>query len=1053
MQIPADPGHDVLVVIPTVADPAVLVQTVARILDDARAERLAGGLRVAVLLAVNPDDEARATQAVTSCEKMALDACVDLATWKAPRPIGFGAANNRGTMAAWLKWGGLSDLVVYHNDDAHVARGWLRRLLDALQSEVVHGYSEPWDQTTGDRQDRPRAAYGRIGLVGPLSNLVAGIQQVRSLTRAGRKVEFTGDVDLFAAEIGACRPHRLTCDFLSGFCVGIRREAIADLLLVRRCGEVGLQEFDDTGPEATDSGLWLSPVVPADGDAWQGERAMIVGPWDEDRYPIAGYEDNDLCVRAEIRGWRPVVATDCFVGHIGHQTFDRLFKGQLRGLRNRERYYDRWAGYCDPPRDLRLVAAIRLRLEVGHDLHLLRMCLQRLAQLVDGVAIVLTANPLDVRDDARWPQEEKILTDRDRDMLRACSGLDAAGVAVVLRDWIVDQVIPVHETRWGRDPEGVRPRVVVESWPGSFNERDERNRTHELAEGLGADWILSVDADEIVENRIERRHLDRYMRHPDPLVRSWDQSWVNHWDSERLARDDAPWGDDATWLGGMHGFRLWRVPRTEDGRLLPVAPRRIFGGTDNGLHCGNSPDHDVMAKRVSTMRFRHFGYVRAQDRVRKHARYRDQDPNPNPMLTGNSGKDPYGHILGEQFMRLSPFVPLNGIGMAVLVHAGEKPEDLCRLLNDVHGLCDRVVLVWTDPWDADLIEADLLPAPERVAAKVAEREQVRAARDAWVAANPDQAPPREPPRLRAARRPAAWRGDERVGRGPSVEWLGASARFGCEWVHQPLADDLGAARNAGLEALSSDSDSLGWSMFFDLDEHFDGGAFPHCVTIRRMAECSDAHAWLFQFLNVHDGQEPSRSESYRMARLLPGMRLRGRVHETYDAALEGYSAAGADPRTRRAPFTLVHVGLALDEEGMDGKLRRYHRLLLLELQDRPHNGAAWVSLGLHYLNEGRDAEGLECLERGVLCAGGGYLPYRELATYHLRRAGVLFHEAMSRSRGTQWYAANEAFAQALAQGVAPLPILGSARRGLRVLPEVELPSFEPPENPGGFGRR
>lgn len=1054
VKVQRDPAHDVLVVIPTVADPAVLLQTVARIVADARSEReLEGGLRIALSIAINTSNAEHASRSTSQIERICHESSIDLAIWSAPSPVGFGTANNRGTVAALLRWGGLPELVVYHNDDAHVPRGWLRRLLDALRTDVVHGYSEPWDPTSGKRPDRPAAAFGPIGLVGPISNLTAGIQQVRTLRRPnGSDIEWDGNVDGFADSVARfCPRERLTADFLSGFCIGIGYDALHDLFLSRLPDEKGLRpsRHEDSAT------LWLAPEVPGEFAVCEDPVERLVGPWDEDRYPIAGYEDNDLCVRAELAGWRAIVATDCFVGHIGHQTFDRLFPDQLRGMRNRLRYYRRWATLTDPDRDLRLVATFRIRFEVGHDLHLFRFAIQRAAQLCDAIAVVLTANPLDVRDDVRWPQELKALGPKDVAFLEACSGKGPAEIAELLHAWMVEQVTPVLENRIQRPDQ-----IVVETWTGGFNERDERNRTAELAEGLGADWILSIDGDELVENRIERKHLDRLMRHPDPLVRAYDSSWINHWDTERLSREDPPWGDGGSWTGGMHGFRLWRVPRRED--LSLARPRRILAGTEIGLHCGNSPDHEVSAKRVGSFRFRHYGYVRIVDRQRKHARYKDQDPNANPALTGNGGADAYGHILGEQGMRLSPFVALNGIGLAILVHRGEKADDLARVLDQLSTICDRVVLVWTDPWDPGHLEEVLEPAAPEIVAKVAARDETRAARDAWIAANPGQAPPREPARLRAARRvrSAVLSGESWAMasvpeglKGPSLEVIEVAYRFDCEWVHQPLEDDLAAARNAGLEALSSDSDSLGWSLFWDLDEHFDGFPFSAAVTIRRMAEASDVHAWLFQFLNLHEDAEPSLSESYRLARLLPGMRLHGRVHETYDVALQRYSAAGADPRTRKAPFRLIHLGLQADDAKMDAKLRRYHRLLLLELEDNPHNPAAWVSLALHLLQEGDDAKGLECLERAVLCAGEGYLAYREAAMYHLRRGRVLFLEAMRRSRGSDWFHANEQFANILGQAIPDLPILGSARAGARVIPDLELPPFSPPANPGGLARR
>jgi len=57
-------------------------------------------------------------------------------------------------------------------------------------------------------------------------------------------------------------------------------------------------------------------------------------------------------------------------------------------------------------------------------------------------------------------------------------------------------------------------------------------------------------------------------------------------------------------------------------RVNRAAPRRIQAGTENGLHCGNVPLFCNVSIRTSGVRFRHFGYMRAQDRARKLDRYR-----------------------------------------------------------------------------------------------------------------------------------------------------------------------------------------------------------------------------------------------------------------------------------------------------------------------------------------------------------------------------------------------------------------------------------------------
>lgn len=1023
--IPADEGHCALVVIPTVAHPDVLVPTVARICHDAEVGREAGRLPVALVLAVNSPDADSAAGAIAACRQVVSDLnrgglAVDLHVHIEEGPIGFGAANNRGLMAALNRWGGVPPLTVFHNDDAHVPVGWVDGLLAVLHTEAVAGYSDVWDPTDpkSRRTPRPVGAYGRVGLVGPVSNLVAGIQQQRlEFTESGTvSWERDPDVDAFAAVVRKRHGNEaISADFLSGFCIGLGREALSDLMVVIDRGEVRhtgfVEEFGWWRHGTTAAAVEHSVTAP-----------VLVGCWDEVAYPIAGYEDNDLCARAEIAGWRCVVASGTFVGHLGHQTFDRLFPEQQRGMRNRLSYYRAWRSHTNPSWPFRLVAVYRLRFEVGHDLHLMRSSLQRAAQLVDAVCILLTANPLEVRDDLRWDTEEKLLTPEDREFLAGCSGANAERVGLLLRAWAAAIVAATPGTRFSSDPVQAATDVSAEVWLKPFNEREERNRTIEMAEATGADWILSIDHDEVVENRITReQHIEPLLRHPDPLVRCWDQSWINHWDSPRLQREDRPWGDAGTYVGGMHGFRLWRVTRAADGSITP-SPRRIFAGTANGLHCGNSPDHDLMAKRVSGIRFRHFGYVRSQDRERKHLRYAEQDPNPDAMLTGAKGKDGYGHIVHEEGMRLSPFVAVNGIGLHMLLYRGETADALASRLDQIRGVVDRVVLVWTDRWDDS--DKDWLTAedPDEVARAEARGSSV-------------------PLPYRPTRRALFMPGDRLTG--PTSEMAYVADLFGCAWVHQPLGNDLAAARNAGLGALAMQKRGIGWSLFFDLDEVLPHG-FTEVVALRRMAECSDAHGWMFKFVNFHRNQTPSRSESVRMARLLPEMQFAGRVHETFDAALAAINDR-SDITVRVAPFEVHHYGLALNDEGMRKKLAKYQRKLLLEVEDDPHNGSAWTSLALHFLNDGRAEKALECLQRAVLCPGKGYLPFRELAMYHLRVGTTMLGEAVRRSsRGHEWRRATEPLYKMLREQVPEFPLLGRGPTDPPICPDVDLPPFVPP---------
>lgn len=1013
--------YDVAIVVPTVAHPDTLLPTARRLLA------FADGLRVLVVFSFNAQDPDDAEEAEGQIGDIKPADGIEVEIIRAGCPIGFGAANNRGLIRVLEMADGCPRLVIFHNDDAHVAEGWLERILAAAETDRVMLYSEAFDPSDmSSRKSYPVQAHGPVGIVGPISNLVAGIQQVRP----ERNMSPDG-AQRWAAE--KWDQQRITADFISGFCMGFTPGCIADLMLFR--------EGDAT------IGISQPEGLPSDRDLATIEMEPL-GIFDEDQYPIAGYEDNDVCVRAERMGWRAIVANDVYVSHLGHQTFDRLYPEMQRGMRNRLRYYEKWRPVTQDPNQ-RVIAVCRLGLEVPNDLIYFRSALSRILQVADGVAILLTSNPLDVRHTMEWGRERQRLSEQDIEMLKACSPEEGDEREDVIKR--VEQAF----TLWAQQLAAATPEarfdggdILVEVWrdAGPMNEREERNRSFELGESLDADWLLSFDHDEFVENRVWRRHFDLVLTHPDPLVRSIDFAWLNHWDSPRMCRVDRPWGDDGSYKGGMHGFRLWRVCRRN--------PRRIWAGTENGLHCGNSPDHDVMAKRVSGIRWRHYGYLRNQDRFRKFRRYQEQDPHPERALVGG---DDYSHIIRDENCKMSPYVAVNGLALHMLAYEKEDPDDYARLLDGLRGILDRVVLVWTGTWedtDKDWLEPltqeqrqlllDWRKALDQITEAAEEDGEIdQAAIDGWLEANPR-------PRFAQDVREDVWDLEWREGQtGPAEHFARICQLFGVQWVHEPLNHHLANARNAGLDALQqyARKEGLGWAMFLDPDESF-ADPYGSAVVLRRMAEVSDVHGWMFQVTNFHDGMDPTQSESVRISRLVPPLRMSGRVHESFEQGLAKLREAGTEAVFRIAPLQLMHRGLALKEQEINAKLRKYQELLLLQLADNPQDSGAWMSLGLHLLNDAvsdpeREDQAVECFRRGMACHESGYLPFREMAMWHLRKAKVWFGEALRRAGpGMPWSKANAQFYRMLAENIPDMPIMGSARRGVPVCPPIELPEFE-----------
>jgi GT2 family glycosyltransferase len=185
------------------------------------------------------------------------------------RNLGYGAGNNAGIARSRGRY------VVLLNNDVVVTPGWLDRLVRVVESDP------------------------RIGLVGPVTNNVSGVQRLGE----GHYSTLRGLLlwSRLIARLGAGRTQDVKR--LVGFCLLIRREVVQSLSSRGRL-------FDES-------------------------------------FGLGNYEDDDLCLRASLAGWRLVVALDCFVHHEGSRTYQAL--GVLDRLlaENRERFRRKWGALGD----------------------------------------------------------------------------------------------------------------------------------------------------------------------------------------------------------------------------------------------------------------------------------------------------------------------------------------------------------------------------------------------------------------------------------------------------------------------------------------------------------------------------------------------------------------------------------------------------------------------------------------------------------------------------------------------------------------------------------
>lgn len=198
---------------------------------------------------------------------------------------GFPAAANQGIRLAQ------GEQILLLNNDCVVTTGWLRRMLAALRSDPS------------------------IGLVGPCSNAVSGLQRID----AG--YEQLADLDGFAWEWARHNNgQRCETERLVGFCLLIRRAVI---------DQVGLLD---------------------------------------ERFGVGNFEDDDYCRRAIAAGFKAVIAVDSFVHHFGGQTFRSRGVDYGNLLRHNEQLFrEKWAS--PSPQSATLMAE-QLRCDLGGPLKL-----------------------------------------------------------------------------------------------------------------------------------------------------------------------------------------------------------------------------------------------------------------------------------------------------------------------------------------------------------------------------------------------------------------------------------------------------------------------------------------------------------------------------------------------------------------------------------------------------------------------------------------------------------------------------------------------------------
>ena len=348
-----------------------------------------------------------------------------------------------------------------------------------------------------------------------------------------------------------------------------------------------------------------------------------VGLLDE-RYNPGGFEDNDYLLTAEALGWRGVIAADTFIHHYGSRTISLPeFAHTNGGLANRAKFYDHWK--TDKPQ--KLVAIYRVHNEAQR----IEKSLQRTAEFADAIVV---------------------LCDRCTD--------DTAAIA------------------------RQSPKVVeVFEKSGAFNELKDRAQLLELAKKHNPDWIISIDADEIFEEKFTRANAQRLMHPVNPHIKAYGFRWCTFWNSDTSWRSDGVFGD-------IHGLRMFKNE-----------PHQALTSTDpRGFHMSMTPAYPPENFRWLNVRVKHYGYQDSAERIRKHRFYTSTDES---KIAFGIGAPDYQHLISDE-VTLKPWRPSNDLAFVMIIE--DDAQALAEHLDLVGSTCDEIVIVHTgkDPGIRDIAD-------------------------------------------------------------------------------------------------------------------------------------------------------------------------------------------------------------------------------------------------------------------------------------------------------------------------------------------------------------
>ncbi len=354
---------------------------------------------------------------------------------------------------------------------------------------------------------------------------------------------------------------------------------------------------------------------------------------------FAGCEDIDLSVRAYEAGFITVISQDVFVYHYGSRTIDKIPKLK-RGTAHinilLEKYHER------AQKKQKLGSIYRVKLRNDYDSDVFIRSIKKASTFSDQIFILDDNGPF------------KVSKEGNKIIVTSPAGSEA-----------IDRGIELD------------CKISLETYDRSFDERRDRNDIIRMAKDAGMDWIFSLDADEVVEDKVDRKYIEKLINTPDPMCQGYAVHYYTFWNDEEHFNSGDVWKN-------MCGNRLVRL----------TGDPKIFLGAKSTFHVGNVPFVPSDMSRISSIRIKHYGYVHPAQRQRKYEWYERMDTDKNEQLIGH--KD-YRHLIDENPIVIRKWEENASVGLATIMKNEEA--SLYDFLRSYSPFFDEMVLVDTGSTD------------------------------------------------------------------------------------------------------------------------------------------------------------------------------------------------------------------------------------------------------------------------------------------------------------------------------------------------------------------